>query len=62
MVYAPDKIEEGTFERRLSVRPSHLEEAQKRIADGFIRELYQALHITLSYCDLRRRWWDDVDT
>ncbi|RDB25246.1 hypothetical protein Hypma_008016 [Hypsizygus marmoreus] len=37
MVYAPDKTEEGTFERRLSVRPTHLETAKDRIENGFIR-------------------------
>ncbi|KAJ7253710.1 hypothetical protein B0H12DRAFT_1116293 [Mycena haematopus] len=45
-VYAPDKTDEGTYERRLSVRPKHLENAAKRrldnaakgIIDGRIRE------------------------
>ncbi|KAF8160916.1 hypothetical protein B0H34DRAFT_795763 [Crassisporium funariophilum] len=36
-VYAPDKTEEGTLARRLSVRPTHLETAKERIANGFIR-------------------------
>ncbi|KAJ7512466.1 hypothetical protein B0H11DRAFT_1844252 [Mycena galericulata] len=36
-VYAPDKTDEGAFERRLSVRPKHLENAAKRINDGVIR-------------------------
>ncbi|KAJ8518046.1 hypothetical protein ONZ45_g4849 [Pleurotus djamor] len=36
-VYAPDKTEEGTYERRLSVRPQHLEMAKENIAKGFIR-------------------------
>lgn len=37
MVYAPDKTEEGTFDRRLSVRQAHLEAAKIRIASGFTR-------------------------
>ncbi|KAF9497321.1 hypothetical protein BDN71DRAFT_1467774 [Pleurotus eryngii] len=36
-VYAPDKTEDGTFEKRLSVRPEHVEMAKKNIADGIIR-------------------------
>lgn len=36
-VYAPDKTEEGTFERRLSVRPTHLETAKERTLKGIIR-------------------------
>ncbi|KAF9467346.1 hypothetical protein BDZ94DRAFT_1305426 [Collybia nuda] len=36
-VYAPDNTAEGTFEKRLSVRPAHLESAKSRISDGFIR-------------------------
>ncbi|KAG9220939.1 hypothetical protein CCMSSC00406_0002461 [Pleurotus cornucopiae] len=36
-VYAPDKTEDGTFEKRLSVRPEHVEMAKKNIADGVIR-------------------------
>ncbi|THV06720.1 hypothetical protein K435DRAFT_960325 [Dendrothele bispora CBS 962.96] len=37
LVYAPDKTEEGTFERRLSVRPDHLAKAKESISGGFIR-------------------------
>lgn len=37
-VYAPDKTEDGTFEKRLSVRPEHVEMAKKNIADGVIRK------------------------
>lgn len=36
-VYAPDKTEAGTFEKRLSVRPAHLESAKQRVSDGIIR-------------------------
>ncbi|KAJ2916318.1 hypothetical protein MD484_g4088, partial [Candolleomyces efflorescens] len=36
-VYAPDKTEEGTFERRMSVRPTHLEVAKERTGQGLIR-------------------------
>ena len=36
-VWAPDKDEEGTFERRLSVRESHLVTAKERISNGLIR-------------------------
>ncbi|KAJ7484410.1 hypothetical protein FB451DRAFT_1232436 [Mycena latifolia] len=36
-VYAPDKTDPGTFERRLSVRPKHLENAAKAINEGVIR-------------------------
>ncbi|KAJ7931227.1 hypothetical protein B0H13DRAFT_860860 [Mycena leptocephala] len=33
VVFAPDKTDEGAFERRLSVRPKHLENAAKAIND-----------------------------
>ncbi|KAJ6532738.1 hypothetical protein DFH09DRAFT_1182132, partial [Mycena vulgaris] len=36
-VYAPDKTDTGAFERRLAVRPKHLEKAAKAISDGVIR-------------------------
>ncbi|KAJ7255307.1 hypothetical protein C8J57DRAFT_1075849 [Mycena rebaudengoi] len=36
-VYAPDKTDEGALERRLSVRPKHLENAAQLIKDGTIR-------------------------
>ncbi|KAK0486040.1 hypothetical protein IW261DRAFT_1559474 [Armillaria novae-zelandiae] len=36
-VYCPDKTEEGTFERRLSVRSTHIEGAAKHISEGYIR-------------------------
>ncbi|KAF9268784.1 hypothetical protein L218DRAFT_852721 [Marasmius fiardii PR-910] len=35
--YAPDRTEEGTFEKRMSVRPQHLEVLKANIADGSIR-------------------------
>ncbi|TEB37487.1 hypothetical protein FA13DRAFT_1705674 [Coprinellus micaceus] len=38
-VYAPDKTEAGTFERRMSVRPKHLETAHERTGQGLIRML-----------------------
>ncbi|KAJ2931310.1 hypothetical protein H1R20_g5846, partial [Candolleomyces eurysporus] len=38
-VYAPDKTEEGTFERRMSVRPAHLDVAKERTGQGLIRGL-----------------------
>jgi len=37
IVYAPDKIEEGTFEKRLSVRPKHVESATANFGSGIIR-------------------------
>ncbi|KAF9528522.1 hypothetical protein CPB83DRAFT_854306 [Crepidotus variabilis] len=36
-VWAPDKTEEGTFQKRLSVREKHLVTAKERIEGGFIR-------------------------
>ncbi|KAJ7707832.1 hypothetical protein B0H16DRAFT_1481541 [Mycena metata] len=36
IVYAPDKTDEGAFERRLSVRAKHLENAAKKIEDKTI--------------------------
>jgi len=36
-VYAPDKTDEGTLQRRLSVRPKHLERSTKMFETGFIR-------------------------
>lgn len=35
-VFAPDKTEPGTFEKRLSVRAKHLEKAGDLIGKGFI--------------------------
>ncbi|KAI4521882.1 hypothetical protein K525DRAFT_200143 [Schizophyllum commune Loenen D] len=34
LVYAPDRAEEGTFEKRMSVRPAHLENASSLISSG----------------------------
>jgi hypothetical protein len=39
-IWAPDKADEGTFERRLSVRNDHLESAKAHVSDGFIRAYY----------------------
>lgn len=36
MVFAPDKTDEGAFQRRLSVREKHLENARKLGADGIL--------------------------
>lgn len=36
VVYAPDRAEEGTFEKRLSVRAKHLENAGPLISAGII--------------------------
>jgi len=36
-VYAPDKTDEGTFQRRLSVRPTHLVRSTGMFETGFIR-------------------------
>ncbi|TFK74568.1 hypothetical protein BDN72DRAFT_665030 [Pluteus cervinus] len=36
-VFAPDKTEEGTFERRLSVRATHIKAAGHNVERGFIR-------------------------
>ncbi|EAU91565.1 hypothetical protein CC1G_02054 [Coprinopsis cinerea okayama7 len=37
LVYAPDKTEEGTFEKRLSVRPKHIEVAHERNIAGIVK-------------------------
>ncbi|KAH6914210.1 hypothetical protein BKA70DRAFT_1260736 [Coprinopsis sp. MPI-PUGE-AT-0042] len=37
LVYAPDKTEEGTFEKRLSVRSKHLETAHERNIAGIVK-------------------------
>ncbi|KZT23898.1 hypothetical protein NEOLEDRAFT_1117146, partial [Neolentinus lepideus HHB14362 ss-1] len=36
-VYAPDYTDEGAFQRRLDVRPKHLEKAKELIAAGTIK-------------------------
>ncbi|ESK91023.1 hypothetical protein Moror_16328 [Moniliophthora roreri MCA 2997] len=36
-VHAPDRKEEGTFQKRLSVRPQHLELLKANVADGSVR-------------------------
>jgi hypothetical protein len=38
VVYAPDKTEAGTFEKRLAVRSKHLENVQVLIGNGTISE------------------------
>jgi|ERR1700722_8933312 len=38
IVYAPDKQDEDTFQKRLSVRATHFEVANTRIANGIISE------------------------
>lgn len=38
-VYAPDKTEEGTFQKRLAVREQHLVVARENIASKKISEL-----------------------
>jgi len=37
VVYAPDKTDAGAFDRRLSVRAKHLENAAKAINSGVLR-------------------------
>jgi hypothetical protein len=37
LVYAPDKTEEGTFEKRLTVRSKHLENVGVLIGNGVIK-------------------------
>ncbi|KXN90142.1 hypothetical protein AN958_04632 [Leucoagaricus sp. SymC.cos] len=37
LVYAPDKTEEGTLEKRLSVRSQHLESAKAKFTTGLVR-------------------------
>ncbi|KAJ7165876.1 hypothetical protein C8R46DRAFT_291402 [Mycena filopes] len=36
LVYAPDKTDQGAFERRLSVRAKHFEDAAKLLAAGHV--------------------------
>ncbi|KAI0044737.1 hypothetical protein FA95DRAFT_1561931 [Auriscalpium vulgare] len=36
IVYAPDSADEGTFERRLSVRPRHMEGVKKLLGTGHL--------------------------
>lgn len=38
-IYAPDNTEEGTLEKRLSVRAKHLETATANFGSGFVRTL-----------------------
>ncbi|EIW53953.1 uncharacterized protein TRAVEDRAFT_39680 [Trametes versicolor FP-101664 SS1] len=37
IVYAPDMTDEGALQRRLSVRPAHLQRAKEEIAKGVIK-------------------------
>jgi hypothetical protein len=37
LVYAPDKTEQGTFEKRLSVRSKHLDAATDNFNGGLVR-------------------------
>lgn len=37
LVYAPDKTEEGTLDKRLSVRSKHLETATANHSSGLVR-------------------------
>lgn len=51
IVYAPDKTDEGAFERRLAVRPKHLEVSNKMHEAGTLRKLLSAYPFTSStYC------------
>ncbi|KAJ6602188.1 hypothetical protein B0H10DRAFT_670292 [Mycena sp. CBHHK59/15] len=36
LVYAPDKAEEGTYDRRLAVRDAHLESAKRWMEEKFL--------------------------
>jgi len=55
-VYAPDKTEPGTLQRRLSVREKHLVGAKERHETGFIRQCrthtfgvtYENTHVPIS--------------
>ena len=61
-VYAPDKTEEGTLARRLSVRPKHIEGAKAGHESGFIRTwgflLYWKKYT--HFFSLNYRYWRDV--
>ncbi|KAI0740635.1 hypothetical protein C8Q76DRAFT_608567 [Earliella scabrosa] len=37
VIYAPDMTDEGAFQRRLSVRPAHLDKAREHISGGTIK-------------------------
>jgi hypothetical protein len=43
-VYAPDKTDEGTLQRRLSVRPKHLVRSSEMFKTGFISMLNFMMH------------------
>ena len=45
VVYAPDKTDEGAFERRLAVRPKHLEGSSKMHEAGTLRKLSHCLTV-----------------
>ena len=36
VIYAPDMTDDGAFQRRLSVRPAHLDKAREHISGGTI--------------------------
>jgi hypothetical protein len=43
VVYAPDKTEAGTFEKRMGARPKHLENAKTLIQSGFVSKSMEHL-------------------
>lgn len=47
-VYAPDKTEQGTLARRLSVREEHLAGAKKGHESGIIRSYTKNMIVSLS--------------
>jgi hypothetical protein len=56
LVYAPDKTEAGTLEKRLSVRPKHVELAKEHHADGSIRMQLSPALSAANRTGVRCRW------
>ena len=60
IVYAPDMTDEGAFERRLSVRQAHLDNASKQAKKGIVSKSC-ALRRWSYFLTISRTRWSDAD-
>ena len=58
VVWAPDCTDDGALARRMAVRPAHLENANKLIQQGILREfLSLSVPHVVPYDHLSRQVW-----
>ena len=61
IVYAPDMADEGAFERRLSVRQAHLDNASEQAKKGIVSKSSCALRRRSYLLTVCRTRWSDAD-